>query len=65
MDPLFIIIPIVLGVIALYLLFTRRATHRGGNLRTDATERPELRGEEQRKRRVVGTSPDQTPTPRP
>jgi hypothetical protein len=64
MDPLFIIIPIVLGIPALYLLLTRRATHRGGTLRTDPSERPELRGEEQRRQRVVGTSPDQTPLPK-
>ena len=47
MDPLFIIVPILLAIPALYLLFRRPIKRQGGDLRPDAAERPELTGEEQ------------------
>ncbi len=47
MDPLFIIVPILLAIPALYLLFRRPIKRQGGDLRPDATERRELTGEEQ------------------
>ncbi len=51
MNPVLILLCIGLAIPALYLLLTRRATHRGGDLRTDANERPELTGSVQRKER--------------
>jgi len=56
MNPLLILIAVLLVLPAVYLLLTRKPRRRGegppeGTLREDRTERPELTGTEQYKRR--------------
>lgn len=56
---LVILIPVVLLLVALVLIFSRRNKAGGSGLgdRSDATERPELRGSEQWKTRDTSGRP--------
>jgi hypothetical protein len=53
MDPLLIIGAIVAAAVALYFLLKRPVKNRGDGGRPDETERPELTGPEQHKRREL------------
>jgi hypothetical protein len=53
MNPILVGVIIAVGLVALYLLIFRRTKHPRVEGRPDELERPELRGDEQHKKREI------------